>query len=267
MARTTQIILGYVENPVGGGAAATALMDQYNSDKSGFALVNQSAQTGAAVAGVTSIVKLTAGFTPMLNIKTNTLAATTVFLKITAQYRTDQTFAKDDVLSLVGNISGVVGSIAFLAGGGPVAVGFTALGIATNVMGIVSSEVAGKLYQSLIFPVWQKHFAENADAAYPDYWVAPDLSLASLADISAVYVDRIAVSQWDPDSNEVKIDGGSFQLYHSVGGGGEGYIENGSSGNVPIVFPLPESPGWSIDIGPVQVINPGGFSSGLDKYH
>ncbi len=84
MAKTLEIILGYVEKPVAVGAASTSLTDQYNSDKSGFALVNQSAQAGAAVAGVTSIVKLTAGFTPFLNIKANTLAATTVFLKITA---------------------------------------------------------------------------------------------------------------------------------------------------------------------------------------
>lgn len=64
MIKTLEIILGYVEKPVAVGAAATSLTDQYNSDKSGFVLVNQSAQTGAAVAGITSIVKLTAGLHP-----------------------------------------------------------------------------------------------------------------------------------------------------------------------------------------------------------
>ena len=49
MIKTLEIILGYVEKPVAVGAAATSLTDQYNSDKSGFVLVNQSAQTGAAV--------------------------------------------------------------------------------------------------------------------------------------------------------------------------------------------------------------------------
>ncbi len=52
MIKTLEIILGYVEKPVAVGAAATSLTDQYNSDTSGFVLVNQSAQTGAAVAGV-----------------------------------------------------------------------------------------------------------------------------------------------------------------------------------------------------------------------
>ncbi|MBF8774409.1 hypothetical protein [Pseudomonas fulva] len=267
MAKTFQIILGYVEKPVGGGAASTALVDQYNSNQAGFSLVNQSAQTGAAVAGVTSIVKLTAGFTPMLNIKTNTLAATTVFLKITAQYRTDQTFNKDDVVSLVGNISGVVGSIAFLAGGGAVAVGFTAVGVATNVMSIVSAEAAANLFHSLVLPIWQKHFVEHADGTYPGYWVAPNLNLATLSEISAIYADSIAVSHWDPETNDVRTNGGSLHHYYSVGGGGVGYVENGSTGSVPLVFPLPVSPGWRVDIGPLQVINPGGFSGGLDRYH
>ena len=46
MARTIEIILGYVDKPVGAAAAGASLVDQYNSDKTGFALVNQSAQTG-----------------------------------------------------------------------------------------------------------------------------------------------------------------------------------------------------------------------------
>ncbi|WP_323115184.1 hypothetical protein [Pseudomonas guariconensis] len=77
-----------------------------NSDKQGFALVNQSAQTGAAVANVTSIVKLTAGLTPFLNLQTNTFAATIVLLKITAKYREDKGFDTGEVISLVGNLVG-----------------------------------------------------------------------------------------------------------------------------------------------------------------
>ncbi|WP_052352416.1 hypothetical protein [Pseudomonas sp. CK-NBRI-02] len=111
MARTIEIILGYVDKPVGAAAAGASLVDQYNSDKTGFALVNQSAQTGAAVANVTSIVRLTAGFTPFLNIKMNTFAATTVFLKITAQYRRHGNVNPGDVLSIVGNVAGIVGSL------------------------------------------------------------------------------------------------------------------------------------------------------------
>jgi len=267
MAKTVEVIMGYVDTPVGVGAAATTLTDQYNSDQSGFALVNQSVQTGAAVAGVTSIVKLTAGFTPFLNIKTNTLAATTVLLKITAQYRTDQTFDKGDIVSLVGNVAGVVGGVTLLAGAGHVAGVFTAIGVAANVVGIVNSDAAKNLYLNLVGPVLQRHFFESPNATYPDYWVAPDLALASLAKISAMYAGKVAVARWDPDTQNVAIDSDSLHLYDIVGGGGGGYIELPGVIEGPLIFPLPESPGWSIDIGPLELIPPGGGLGGTDRYH
>ncbi|MGC7837082.1 hypothetical protein ACPZMI_01200 [Pseudomonas wayambapalatensis] len=280
MARSVEIILGYVDTPVGAGAAASSLIDQYNSDKKGFSLVNQSAQTGAAVASVTSIVRLTAGFTPFLNIKTNTLAATTVLLKITAEYRQDQKFDSGDVLSLVGNVAGVVGSVALLAGSGPVAVVLTGVGVFTNVAGVVGSDAAKNLYDSLLSPVLEKYFVADPGVAYPDYWVAPDLTLASLGQISAAYSGRIAVSNWDPDTQVVLLGSDHSHTYGVMGGsGGSGYVENGAgpgqvvepSGNSigvgPLIFPVPESPGWSIDIGPFEIIQPGMGLGGGDKYH
>ncbi|WP_176512980.1 hypothetical protein [Pseudomonas faucium] len=267
MTKTVEVIMGYVDTPVGVGAAATALTDQYNSDKSGFALVNQSVQTGAAVAGITSIVKLAAGFTPFLNINTNTLAATTVLLKITAQYRTDQTFDEGDILSLVGNVAGVVGGVTLLAGAGRVAGVFTAIGVAANIVGIVNSDTAKNLYQTLVDPILQRHFFENPNATYPDYWVAPDLTLATLAQIHTVYAGKVAVTRWDPDTQNVAIDGDSLHLYEIVGGSGGGYIGVPGVIEGPLVFPLPESPGWSIDIGPLEIIPPGGGLGGTDRYH
>lgn len=49
MARKVEVILGYVEKPGVVGAASTSVIDQYNSDKHGFDLVNQGTQTSAAV--------------------------------------------------------------------------------------------------------------------------------------------------------------------------------------------------------------------------
>lgn len=264
MARTVEIILGYVDKPVGAAAAGTSLIDQYNSDKKGFALVNQSAQTGAAVAGVISIVKLTAGFTPFLNIKTNTLAATTVFLKITAQYRTDKSFETGDILSLVGNVAGVVGSVILLTGAAQASLPFVAMGIGANVAGIVLSDVATKLYAALLKPLWERHFRANPKSAYPTYWVAPDLKLVSLAQIDSLYGNRIAVNQWDPSTRVVTLVGKSRHLYSGTIGSTGGYIENGHSG--PMIFPLPEPPGWRIDIGPIEIVSPQG-AFGIDRYH
>ncbi len=276
MAKTVEIILGYVEAPVSVGAASTSIVDQYNSDKTGFALVNQSAQTGAAVAGVTSIVKLTTGFTPFLNIKTNTLAATTVLLKITAEYQTDQKFDMGDVLSLVGNVAGIIGSITLLAGAGPTAAVFTGIGVVANVAGIVRSDAVGKLYESTVAPILGKYFVSDKSAVYPEYWVAPDLTLASLDQIIASYSGSIAVSQWNPDTQDVSLGSNSIYIFGVGVGSGGGYIEGDSGGSqvIPLtgsgwgvgVGPI-ESPGWNIDIGPIQIIEPGGSNWGVDRYH
>lgn len=276
MARTVEIILGYVEAPVAAGAAATSIADQYDSDKSGFDLVNQSAQTGAAVAGVTSIVKLTAGFTPFLNIKTNTLAATTVLLKITARYKTKQEFETGDVLSLIGNVAGIVGGITLLAGASSAAVAFTAVGVGANAFGVFNSDVAKKLYHSAIIPVLEKYFVADTNAVFPDYWVAPDLTLASLNQIIASYSGGIAVSQWNPDTHDVSLGSNSVYIFGVGAGSGGGYIQGDSGGSqvIPLtgsgwgigVGPL-EYPGWNIDIGPIQIIEPGGSNWGVDRYH
>ncbi|NIE77484.1 hypothetical protein F3J45_23915 [Pantoea sp. Ap-967] len=267
MTKSVEIILGYVEAPVGTVTAAASILDQFNGDQGGFSLVNQSAQTGAAVAGVTSIVKLTAGFTPFLNIKTNTLAATTVMLKITAQYRTDRTFDKGDLISLVGNIAGVVGSVALLAGSGPVGVFFTAVGVGANVAGVLNSGVAESLYNSLISPVVDKHLGANTNASYPDYWIAPDLGLASLAQISAIYTNRIAVTRWNPDTQEIVLGDEDVHSYTGGGSGGGGYVVAPDSGQGPLIFPVPESPGWRVDIGPIEIVPPGGDRFTIDRYH
>ena len=276
MARTVEIILGYVEAPVAVGAASTSIVDQYDSDKSGFALVNQSAQTGAAVAGVTQIVKLTAGFTPFLNIKTNTLAATTVLLKITARYQTKKEFETGDVLSLIGNVAGIVGGITLLAGAGSAATVFTGIGVVASAAGILNSDVVGKLYESTVAPVLEKYFVSDNNAMYPDYWVAPGLTLASLDQIIASYSGGIAVSQWDPDTHDVSLGTNPIYIYGVDVGSGGGYIEGDSGGSqvIPLtgsgwgvgVGPI-ESPGWNIDIGPIQIIEPGGSNWGVDRYH
>ena len=116
MSGKVELFVGYVDKGVVAGAGGTSVVDQFDSDKSGFALVNQGAQTAAVIAGVTSIVKLTDGFVPFLNIATHTLAGTITFLKISAEYKTNQTFQDGDVINLVGNVAGVLGGMTLLAG-------------------------------------------------------------------------------------------------------------------------------------------------------
>lgn len=264
MARTVEIILGYVDKTAGATAAGTSLIDQYNSDKQGFALVNQSAQTGAAVANVTSIVKLTAGFTPFLNLQINTFAATTVLLKITAEYREDRGFDTGDVISLVGNLVGVVGSL-ILLGGAVGAGGFVAVGVLTSLAGVVTSDVAKKIYSSYVKPIWERSFRSRPNASYQNYWVAPDLKLVTLAQIRAAYTNRIAVIQWDPKQGVVTITGKDYHLHENSAGSGGGYIENGFSR--PLIFPVSQSLGWRVDIGPIEIVSPQNNFIGIDRYH
>ena len=149
----------------------------------------------------------------------------------------------------------------------PVGALFTAVGVVANVAGSLSSGAAESLYNSFITPVVNKHFVANTNAIYPDYWVAPDLGLASLAQISATYAGRIAVTRWDPDTQGVVLGNETSQNYTGLGAGGGGYVRSPDSGQGPLIFPLPESPGWSIDIGPIEVVPPSGVRITIDRYH
>ena len=99
--------------------AASAIHDQFNTDKEGFSLVVQIAQTTTAVASVLSVTRMTAGAVPFINIVTNSLAGTVTFLKIVAEYRENQKLNYGDVVSLVGNVAGVVAGFALLSGAPP----------------------------------------------------------------------------------------------------------------------------------------------------
>jgi hypothetical protein len=252
MAGKVEIFVGLVgkaDKNVGIANAGTSVIDQYTTDKKGFELVNQSAQTGVSVvATVTSIVQLTKGFVPFLNIQTNALAGTMMFLKITAEYKKNTKFKPGDVVSLVGNVAGIAAGITLMvAGPGLVAGAFVAVGVGASLFGILKSDAVASLFNSTVLPVWNQNFKNKPGATYPDYWVAPDLKLVPLAEIIARYGNQVAVSHWDPRVNTVKVSRG---LRGS--GGTSGSVPGGSyaGGSVmpPLVIPRPERPSENIDI-------------------
>jgi len=251
MARTVEIILGYIDKPVGVAAAGTSLVDQYNSDKTGFALVNQSAQTGAAVANVTSIVRLTAGLTPFLNIKMNTFAATTVFLKITAQYRRHGNFNPGDVLSIIGNVAGIVGGVILLAGTVKVSLPFVAIGVGTSVVSVVMSDAAKALHVAFSKALWENYLQANPKESFPRYWVAPNFKRASLAHLGIHYAARAEVSREGRPARSIVLIKDKRERHWApwVGDGDKEYPG-------PIIYPLSEFPDWRIDIGPIEIVSP-----------
>jgi hypothetical protein len=190
---------------IGKGAAGTALIDQFNTNKNGFSLINQCAQTAAAVSSVASITAVTAGFMPFVSMSAHTLAGTTTFLKIIAESNAEESLKNGDILSLVGNVAGAVGSIILLGG---ITAGSTPLAFAAIVIGgasILSSNAAKTFYENVILPFWEKNFKDHPEATYSDHWIAPDLKLVPLSEIQTYYENNIAMVSWDPVTDVISV--------------------------------------------------------------
>lgn len=259
MAGKFDVIVGVVDKAsdgVGHVNAGASLVDQFNTDKSGFSLVSQSAQTGIAVtAAVTSVVELTKGFVPFLSIPTNTLAGTIVFLKISAEYKSDGTFQLGDVVSLIGNVAGVAAGITLLtAGAGVAAAGFVAVGVSASLYSVVTSNAASNLFNSMLGPVIDRYFKSTPDARYPDYWLAPDLQLVPFEQITGIYSGNVAVAHWTPGSDSVSLSRAQFipDPEPGAGAGAGGGVYYGGGGTIPQIIQLPEGPIARVDIGPLE---------------
>ena len=128
MAGKAEIFLGVVSDGVTVGSGATAISDQFLVNGDGMVLLNQTAQTGAVIASVTSVTKLAGPYVPIVSMPANIVAGTITFLKIGVDIREGAGFQRGDVISLVGNVAGVIATIAVL-GAAP----FLVVGIASVV--------------------------------------------------------------------------------------------------------------------------------------
>jgi hypothetical protein len=219
---------------IGKGAAATALADQFNTNEKGFTLINQCAQTIATVTSISSITAVTPGFMPFVSGTAHVFAGTTTFLKIIAESQTEEGFDPGDLLTLTGNVAGVIGSVILLggltAGTAPLALAAIVIGGAT----VLTSDVAKNFLKTVIIPFWEKNFKETPGASYTDHWIAPDLKLASLAEIQASYENKIGMVVWDPATDEVTVASVPWDKRESPGG-----EESNAQGASPIgVLPL-----------------------------
>ncbi|MBC3412016.1 hypothetical protein HU720_11950 [Pseudomonas sp. SWRI51] len=257
MAGKLEVIVGVVDkasNGVGQVYAGTSLVDQFNTDKTGFSLVSQSTQTGVAVtAAVTSVVELTKGMVPFLSIPTNTLAGTVAFLKISADYQQDGSFQIGDVISLVGNVVGIAAGFTLLAvGTGAASTLLLGAGAVLSVASILSSDAVKNLYTSLVSPVIERYFNNTPEATYPDYWLAPDLQLVPFQMITGVYSGNVAAVHWNPDNNSVTASRVQIVDDPGSGGGLGGAVYYGGGGTIPAIVQLPEGPIGRVDIGPLE---------------
>lgn len=127
MAGKAEIILGVINNGATVGAAATSVADQFLVNNNGMVLLNQTAQAGAVIASVTSVTKLAGPYVPIINMPANIVAGTITFLKIGIDVKAGRELKSGDVVSLVGNVAGVIGTMTILVGASPWIIGFFTL--------------------------------------------------------------------------------------------------------------------------------------------
>ena len=110
MAGKTEIIIGVINDGATVGSGATAISDQFIMNSQGMELVSQTAQTGAVIASITSVTKLAGPYVPIISMPGNIIAGTITFLKVGVDVREGREISPGDVLSLVGNVAGIIGT-------------------------------------------------------------------------------------------------------------------------------------------------------------
>ncbi|MFF7709376.1 hypothetical protein [Pseudomonas sp. NPDC007930] len=190
---------------IGKAGAATALIDQFNSSSEGFTLINQCAQTTAAVASVLSITAITPGLMPFVSTSAHILAGTTTLLKIVADSQTTKGFKWGDVASLFGNVVGVVASVTLLAGTTVGAVPLAGFAILAGGAALINSNVAENLYNNVLKPLWDNNFKDQPNATYDNHWISPDLKIVPLSQIQSHYENNIAMVVWDPATDDISV--------------------------------------------------------------
>lgn len=146
--------MGVLGPKVDKAAAGIALVEQFNSKKERFELIEQDVQSAAAIANVVSMTAVTAGFIPFVGVAANTLAGTMTLLRISADLKKGKKISTGDVLALAGNVLGIVGNIMFLRSitlGAPIVAGRAVIG---GIASILSSDTARKIYEEVVDPLF-----------------------------------------------------------------------------------------------------------------
>jgi hypothetical protein len=119
-------------NYANGISAADQVLTGCQTGSQTFNMVNASGQLVATVTGAVP-------FLAPINIQTSTFAATTAILKISSDLENGQSVDPGDVLSLVGDVAGVIGTIAVFASAAPEVIGaITLVGVAADIAGLVT---------------------------------------------------------------------------------------------------------------------------------
>lgn len=215
MAGKAEIFLGVVSDGVTVGSGATAISDQFLVNGNGMVLLNQAAQTGAVIASVTSVTKLAGPYVPIVSMPANIVAGTITFLKIGVDIREGAGFQRGDVISLVGNVAGVIATMAVL-GAAPFLVvgGASIISIGAGLYSFCKS----KAFESLVMNA-TNFFKGNALDSYLDYVWAPDLRIVHKDTLRVSYSNQMLSCNWFPETGELVPSAVSVTGEKSGGGG------------------------------------------------
>ena len=263
MAGKTEIIIGVINDGATVGSGATAISDQFIVNNQGMELVSQTAQTGAVIASITSVTKLAGPYVPIISMPGNIIAGTITFLKVGVDIREGREISPGDMLSLVGNVAGIIGTFAILVGA---ASGFVA-GVAlvstgTGLLSIIKSETLGRLMKSA-----GDFFSNNSSSNYLGYFCAPDMRFVDRDALRWEYSNMMLACILSAEDGELlphSVVVPDKKVYHE-GGGGEVGFGGGSVGNSSGAMSLSPSPHNVGNVG-ISIIVGGNTYDAGDQY-
>ena len=264
MAGKAEIIVGVLNDGVTVGAGAAAVADQFIVNSDGMVLLNQSAQAGAVVASVTSVTKLAGPYVPIISMPANIVAGTITFLKIGIDVREGEGISDGDVVSLVGNVAGVIGTMTVLAGANAGLVGFfTLVSVSAGLYSIRESQSVDKIIKSA-----RDFFVNNPSDNYLDYVCAPDMRIVDRNTIRMAYANMMLSCNWKSDTGELlpsSVVVPDEPDKRGGGGGGSGFIRGTYSPPGPTI-PSPAPPPHDVANVGISIIVAGKTYDAGDQY-
>ena len=264
MAGKAEIIVGVLNDGVTIGAGAAAVADQFIVNSDGMVLLNQSAQAGAVVASVTSVTKLAGPYVPIISMPANIVAGTITFLKIGIDVREGEGISDGDVVSLVGNVAGVIGTMTVLAGASAGLVGFfTLVSVSAGLYSIRESQSVDKIIKSA-----RDFFVNNPSDNYLDYVCAPDMRIVDRNTIRMAYANMMLSCNWKSDTGELlpsSVVVPDEPDKRGGGGGGSGFIRGTYSPPGPTI-PSPAPPPHDVANVGISIIVAGKTYDAGDQY-
>ena len=264
MAGRAEIIIGVINDGATVGSGATAIADQFIVNKQGMELVSQTAQTGAVIASIASVTKLAGPYVPLISMPGNTIAGTITFLKVGVDIREGRKISSGDVLSLVGNVAGIIATFTVLVGTGSTLVAVAvAVSAVAGLLSIIGSETFDRVVRSA-----GDFFGNNPSDNYLDYVCAPDMRIVDRNTIRMAYANMMLSCNWMSDTGELlpsSVVVPDEPGKRGGGGGGSGFISGTYSPPGPTISSPAPPPHDVANVG-ISIIVAGKTYDAGDQY-